>query len=111
MAHQRGADAVMEGIAGGEDAYGLSTMRQHFLDPTLERRKPWTCNAANERSGQSDMPPPAEYNFSRLHKPARRYRQTLDSVLADPDNGQPAPRCGTVLQQRIRKRHAARLHT
>jgi hypothetical protein len=42
------------------------------------------------------MPPAAEHDIGAADQPARRRAQTVDALLADSDDGQPARRCGTV---------------
>ena len=38
----------------------------------------------------------AEHHFGVSDQPARDWREPLDAILADADDGQPAPRCGSV---------------
>src|SRR5215472_18771018 len=92
MPQQDRADAVNEWIARCEHAHLPSSLRQHLLDRALERAAPRPRHAADERGGKNKMSLPTEHHLCRLDKTSSDRRQSLDPVLADPDDRQPSPR-------------------
>jgi hypothetical protein len=90
VARQHGADAMHEGIAGGEHADCTPPLRQHLFGHAVERRRPWPRRAADDRCRQRQMPVAAEHDRGAAHQPARDRAQSIDPILADADDGQPA---------------------
>src|SRR6516162_6592142 len=111
MPQQDRADPVNEWIARCEHAYLPAALRQHLLDRSLERAPPWPRDAADERGGKNKMPLTAEHHLRRLDKASSDRRQALDPVLADPDDGQPAARRGSLARKRVTERHATHPHS
>ena len=93
---QHRADAVMERIARGEHADLPPAMAADFVGGTVERTRPSACRAPNERRRQGKMPAAAKDDLGPADQSARRRAQAVDAVFADPDDGQPARRCGTL---------------
>jgi len=70
MPCQHRADAVVERIAGGENADLPAAMAQHLLGHAVERARPRPRRAANERRRQRQMAPAAEHDFGRANQGA-----------------------------------------
>ena len=91
MARQHGADAVQEGIAGGEHADLPAAQRQHLVDRRASngvghgRAAPRISGAAS-----AEMALAAEHDRRAAHEAARHRAEPVDAVLADADDGQPA---------------------
>src|SRR5215472_15478464 len=111
MPQQDRADAVNEWIARCEHAYLPAALRQHLLDGALERAPPRPRDAADEWGGKNKMPLTAEHHLCRLDKTSGDRRQPLDAVLADPDDRQPAARCGSLAREGVTERHATHPHS
>src|SRR5262249_56214022 len=52
----------------------------------------------------------AEHDFGAADQLARTRGQAVDAVLADSDNGQPTPQCGTVLRTGLDTRLVGNWH-
>src|SRR5262249_11739098 len=89
MPQQDRADAVNERVAPSEHAPWPPALRQHLLDRALERAAPRPRDAADERRGKYKMPLTAEHHLCALDETSGDRRQSLDPVLADPDDRQP----------------------
>src|ERR1700683_3260980 len=100
----------MKRIARGKHADLPPAMLHHFVSRPVERTRPWPRGAANEWRRQRQMAPPAEHDFGSPDEPPRGRAQTLDALLADADDGQPARRCGSLALDRVRKRHGKSPH-
>ena len=97
MARQHGADAVHEGIAGGEHADGRARAAPAPPRPPRSNGDGHGRAAPRiERRGQRQMALAAEHDRRAAHEPAGDRAQPVDAVLADADDGQPARRCGSV---------------
>ena len=96
MARQDGADAVDERISRSEHADLPLALSQDLVNGAIERRGPWARRATNQRDRQGQMPLAAEYYFGVSDQPARHRAEPINAILADADDGQPAPRCGTL---------------
>ena len=112
MPQQHRADAVNERVARGENADLPAAIGQHLLDRALERAGPRPRRAADERCGQAEMPLAAEHDL-RVLRPvrARRAVKSLEPVLADADDGQPAAGCGRLARKGVTRRHATHPHS
>src|SRR5215510_10323115 len=96
MPQQDRTDAVNERVARCEHAYLPAALRQHLLDRALERASPRPRDAADERGGKNKMSLAAKHHLCRLDKASSDRRQSVDAVLADPDDRQPSMRCGSL---------------
>ncbi len=67
--------------------------------------------AADQRRGELQMALAAEHDLGGGDQTARHRAQALDAVLADPDDGQPAARCGTLNGERTSGWHEEHSHT
>lgn len=78
-----------ERIAGGEDAHGLATMREHLGNVAVEGAGPRPWSAPDERSGKSQVARSSEHERGGLNGFPRLSAQPRDAILADADDGQP----------------------
>jgi hypothetical protein len=87
---QQGANSVEEGIPGCDDAYRSSPVRENGRECGLWRRGPHQGFAAHDAGDEREMPPAAHHKRRlRDQRPCGR-RKTVQTILADPDDRQPA---------------------
>ncbi len=87
---QQGANSVEEGITGRHHAYRSASARENVWERGLWRRGPCQGFASYDAGDERKMPP-ATHHKRRLpdQRPCGR-RQTFQTILADPDDRQPA---------------------
>jgi hypothetical protein len=90
MARQEAPDAVKEGVARCKHAYRTATVGKHLSDCLVEGYRPRSRTASNQGRRQREVARAAEDDGSRLNQFPPGRTQALDTILADPDDGQPA---------------------
>src|SRR3954453_18510406 len=110
MSQQDRTDAVNEWVAGGKNAYLSAPIGQHLLDSSLKRAGPGSRGAADQRCGETEMAFAPEHDLRVLDQTARNGGQSLEPVLADADDGQPAAGCGRLARKGVTRRHATHPH-
>ena len=65
-------------------------MGENFADRLIERDRPRPSSAPNQGRGQCEMAGSAEDERCRLDQLSGRPIQAVDTILTDPDDGQPA---------------------
>ncbi len=104
---QDSADAVDERVTRREHADWPAALGQDLVHGTIEWRRPRPRHAADQRGCQRQVPLAAEHDFGVADQAARHRSERINAILADADDGQPAPQYGTLRQKEINTRHAS----
>ncbi len=99
MAGKRGADAMQEGIAGGEHADRTAAQANYRLDALLEWARPGAGVAGDQILSQGQVTFAAEDDFGGADPVLRGFAEPGNSVFADADDGQPAADWGRLAQK------------
>jgi len=87
---------VKEWIPRGKHAYRTATVGKHLSQRLVERYRPGPGSASNQGCRQRKMARAAEDDGSRLNQFPRGRTQAVDTILADPDDGQPPVQYGRL---------------
>ena len=92
MTAESRANPVEKRIARRQHADRTAALGHNLLHGAIERTRPGPRRALDDAARQLKMALAAEHDLRVGDQPSRHRGQPVDAVLADADDGQPAPR-------------------